>query len=106
MSALPTIENITDNNQQMPASPGKHIQFWLPKLKDPAEREHMERQSACYQIPRQCGLKRDRGATVLEKGLSLEERTTENIKPDPIFPLIAENTMGFNENKRQFIQEP
>lgn len=48
-----------------------YIQFWLPKLKDPAEKD-MEVQSACYQIPRQFELKSEREATVLEKGLSLE----------------------------------
>jgi len=44
------------------------IQFWLSKLKDPAEGEDVERQLARYQMPRRFGLKRETEATAVDKG--------------------------------------
>lgn len=70
-TASPTIENNTGNNQQMAQPPLANC-IQLRKLRDPAEREDMEKHSACYEMPRQFRLKRDREATALEKGLSLE----------------------------------
>lgn len=67
LTALPTIEN-TESNQQMAHLPLTNcFQFWLPKLKDPAEREGVERQLVCYQVPRQFGMKRDREVTVFKR---------------------------------------